>query len=84
MKEFLRKYENRIHGVLSCFDRMLFHGYLPIVSGWKMAEFLYGLNVNFSNLKLRISPNAGTVLAVNPAALFDTRDQEFLPPAYPY
>ena len=29
MKEFIRKYEDRIHGVLSCFDRMIFRGYLP-------------------------------------------------------
>ena len=34
MKEFIRKHEDRIHGVLSCFDRMLFRGYLPIMSGW--------------------------------------------------
>jgi hypothetical protein len=27
MKEFIHKYEDRIHGVLSCFDRMLFRGY---------------------------------------------------------
>ena len=47
MKEFIRKYDDRIHGVLSCFDRMLFRGYLPIMSGWAMAEFLYRLNVNF-------------------------------------
>ena len=33
MKEFIRKYDDRIHGVLSCFDRMLFRGYLPIMSG---------------------------------------------------
>ena len=32
MKEFIRKHEARIHGVLSCFDRMLFRGYLPIMS----------------------------------------------------
>ena len=31
MKEFIRKYDDRIHGVLSCFDRMLFRGYLPIM-----------------------------------------------------
>jgi len=24
--------------VLSCFDRMLFRGYLPIMSGWQMAK----------------------------------------------
>jgi len=26
MKAFVDKYEDRIHGVLSCFDRMLFRG----------------------------------------------------------
>ena len=38
MNEFVRKHEDRIHGVLSCFDRMLFRGYLPIMSGWSMAQ----------------------------------------------
>lgn len=27
MKEFVRRHEARIQGVLSCFDRMLFRGY---------------------------------------------------------
>ena len=39
MKEFIEHYKDRIHGVLSCFDRMLFRGYLPIMSGWQMAQF---------------------------------------------
>jgi hypothetical protein len=51
VKEFIHKYEDRIHGALSCFDRMIFRGYLPIMSGWAMAGFLYRLNVNFGNLK---------------------------------
>ena len=51
MKEFIRKYEDRIHGVLSCFDRMIFRGYLPIMSGWAMAQFLDRLNQGFSSLK---------------------------------
>src|SRR6058998_2652098 len=51
MKEFIQRYEDRIHGVLSCFDRMLFRGYLPIMSGWAMAEFLYRLKINFGNIK---------------------------------
>ena len=33
MKEFIRKHDDHIHAVLSCFDRMLFRGYLPIMSG---------------------------------------------------
>ena len=45
MKELIRKYDDRIHGVLSCFDRMLFRGYLPIMSGWAMAQFLNALDL---------------------------------------
>ena len=51
MKEFICKHEDRIHGVLSCFDRMLFRGYLPIMSGWAMAQFLNGLELNGGSLK---------------------------------
>lgn len=41
----------KIHGVLSCFDRMLFRGYLPIMSGASMAQFLQSEQVNCGNLK---------------------------------
>jgi hypothetical protein len=51
MKEFIRKHYAHIHGVLSCFDRMLFRGYLPIMSGWAMAQFLNGLDLKGSSLK---------------------------------
>jgi hypothetical protein len=51
MKEFIGKYEDRIHGVLSCFDRMLFRGYLPIMSGWQMAQFFNRSNIRFRELK---------------------------------
>jgi len=51
MKEFIRKHYEHIHGVLSCFDRMLFRGYLPIMSGWAMAQFLNGLDLKGSSLK---------------------------------
>ena len=41
MKSFLEKYNDRITGVISCFDRMVFKGYLPI--GWADAmESLLG------------------------------------------
>lgn len=40
MKTFVDRCEDRIHGVLSCFDRMLFRGYLPIIPGWSMARLL--------------------------------------------
>ena len=61
MKEFTGKYENRIHGVLSCFDRMLFRGYLPIMPGWAMAEFLNGLDLRFISLKPFLMENAQRV-----------------------
>src|ERR1700694_2269718 len=61
MKEFVDKYADRIHGVLSCFDRMLFRGYLPIMSGWAMAEFLNSLDLRFNNLKPLLVENAQRV-----------------------
>jgi hypothetical protein len=47
MREFLHKHEDRIHSVLSCFDRMMFRGYLPIISGWAMAQFLNILELTY-------------------------------------
>ena len=58
MKEFVGKYGDRIHGVLSCFDRMLFRGYLPMMSGWAMAEYLNSLDLKFRNLKAFLLENA--------------------------
>jgi uncharacterized lipoprotein YmbA len=49
MKAFCEKHAGKIHGVLSCFDRMLFRGYLPIMSGAAMAQFLQSEQVNFVN-----------------------------------
>jgi hypothetical protein len=51
MKEFIESYKDRIHGVLSCFDRMLFRGYLPIMSGWQMAQFFNSSGIRFRELK---------------------------------
>lgn len=38
MRSFLDKHAAKISGVISCFDRMLFRGYLPIMSGYAMAQ----------------------------------------------
>ena len=40
MDAFLAKHTQVIRGVLSCFDRVLFRGYVPLMSGYAMAEFL--------------------------------------------
>ena len=63
MKEFVHKYEVRIHGVLSCFDRMLFRGYLPIMSGWSMAQFLKAHEIGSGALKPFLLANAERVKA---------------------
>ena len=63
MKEFVHKYEDRIHGVLSCFDRMLFRGYLPIMSGWSMAQFLKAHEIGSGALKPFLLANAERVKA---------------------
>jgi hypothetical protein len=40
MDAFVAKHRQAIRGVLSCFDRVLFRGYVPLMSGYAMAEFL--------------------------------------------
>src|SRR2546425_5350327 len=40
MEAFVAKHAAKIRGTLGCFDRILFPGYLPLMSGWAMAEFI--------------------------------------------
>ena len=63
MNEFVRKHEDRIHGVLSCFDRMLFRGYLPIMSGWSMAQLLQAHEIDCTSVKPFLLANAERVKA---------------------
>jgi len=51
MDQFICKHGEVIHGALSCFDRMLFRGYLPIMSGAAMADFLQAKGVHRWSLK---------------------------------
>jgi hypothetical protein len=52
MRTFCDKHESKISGVLSCFDRMLFRGYLPLMSGAAMAQFLMSEKVQCDNPKV--------------------------------
>ena len=63
MNEFVRKHEDRIHGVLSCFDRMLLRGYLPIMSGWSMAQLLKAHDIDCNSVKPFLLSNAERVKA---------------------
>lgn len=58
MKAFVDKYEDRIHGVLSCFDRILFRGYLQIMSGWSIAQLLWASEVDCASVKPFLLSNA--------------------------
>jgi hypothetical protein len=40
MEAFIAKHAAKIQGTLSCFDRVLFRGYLPLMNGFAMADFL--------------------------------------------
>jgi len=51
METFVAKHAAKIRGTLSCFDRVLFRGYLPLMSGWAMAEFLRSKRIERFTLK---------------------------------
>lgn len=51
MDKFIEQHADRINGTLGCFDRMLFRGYLPIMSGAAMATFLKSRDVKRETLK---------------------------------
>ena len=61
MELFVRKHEKKINAILGCFDRMLFRGYLPIQSGWAMAQFLNQKDIRCPILKDFLSENAGRI-----------------------
>jgi hypothetical protein len=58
MDLFVRKHEKKINGTLGCFDRMLFRGYLPIQSGWQMAQFFNQNQISYRHLKDFLVENA--------------------------
>src|SRR5438128_10462044 len=51
MESFVAKHAAKIRGTLGCFDRVLFRGYLPLMSGWAMAEFLRSKRIERFTLK---------------------------------
>lgn len=61
MQSFLDKHAAKISGVISCFDRMLFRGYLPIMSGYSMAQFLCQHEILYKDLKSFLLTHAGVL-----------------------
>jgi hypothetical protein len=48
---FVGKHQDKISGVLSCFDRVIFRGYLPLSYAGGMSSFLYGQQVLLKDFK---------------------------------
>jgi hypothetical protein len=61
MDSFVRNHQKKINGTLSCFDRMIFRGYLPIQSGWQMSQFLSQNKIHFRDLKDFLVENADKI-----------------------
>jgi hypothetical protein len=51
MDQFIAKHADQIAGTLSCFDRVIFRGYLPFFSGAAMASFLEAQKIPRHELK---------------------------------
>ena len=51
MEHFIAKHADKIEGTLSCFDRVLFRGYLPFFNGGAMAAYLASHGVKGHELK---------------------------------
>lgn len=58
---FLVKHTDKIHGVLSCFDRVIFRGYLPLSYPQGMSGFLYQQKVLLKDFKDYAPPIAERV-----------------------
>jgi hypothetical protein len=51
MEKFIERHADNIIGTLSCFDRILFRDYLPIMSGAAMALYLKSQGVRRETVK---------------------------------
>src|SRR6266540_1876015 len=51
MGQFIAKHAGKLQGTLSCFDRVLFRGYLPFFSGYAMASSLATRQVHRRDVK---------------------------------
>jgi hypothetical protein len=51
MDQFIATHADKLQGTLSCFNRVLFRGYLPFFSGYAMASFLETRKVHRRDVK---------------------------------
>jgi hypothetical protein len=63
MEKFIERHADKIIGTLSCFDRILFRGYLPIMSGAAMALYLKSQGVRRETVKAFVLEQAARLKA---------------------
>jgi hypothetical protein len=63
MRDFIERHRAKIKGTLSCFDRMIFRGYLPVQDGLGMAGFLKALDVGRGQLKTFLLETSGALIS---------------------
>jgi len=61
MERFLQKHADKVTGVLSCFDRVLFKGHLPICSPGGMATLLDRHGVLIKDLRAFVQHHSGRI-----------------------
>jgi hypothetical protein len=61
VKDFLRHHTEKIAGVLSCFDRLVFKGYLPLVRGDVFETFLDAHGILYKHFKPFVLKQAQTL-----------------------
>ncbi len=58
MEAFVQKHSEKINSVLSCFDRIIFKGYLPITGASSMESFLYSQGLLLKDFKTFVPKQA--------------------------
>ena len=60
MKRFIQKHYSKITGTLSCFDRVMFKGHLPINWAESMEQFISGQGLLIKDFKNFVSETPPT------------------------
>jgi hypothetical protein len=63
VERFLEKHRDQITGTISCFDRLLFKGYLPISWAGSMEAFMAGQGVRIKDFKSFVEKHSARVKA---------------------
>ncbi len=63
MKDFVEQYSEKITGVLSCFDRVLFKGYLPLGFGDAMERLIGSQGLLLKDFKRFVTTHSETIKA---------------------